>query len=236
MKMLKIKIIMKRIFLITAILFAISFSANSQSKISLGVNGGLSIPVTEFANVYKITPSVELNAGYRITPDIELLLTSGYSSFKFRNESLNDDIHQLDVNANMNDSWTSTVIPITAGIRYKFDPIDKKILPYGTAEIGAYFTNFDKRLGGNIILTGSNITTNTSSKELQVGFGLALGVGTYFAITPRISVDVVVKYNFVKSDFVKDYIITKDTLAPVNVLGISTGMFLTTRAGINVKL
>ena len=57
-----------------------------------------------------------------------------------------------------------------------------------------------------------------------------------FEITPRVSVDVIVKYNFVKADFVKDYTITKDTLAPVNVAGISTGMYLTTRAGINVKL
>jgi len=227
---------MKKVILIIAIILAINLNVNSQSKISLGVNGGLGIPVTELANVYKITPSAEINAGYRITPDAELILTSSFSSFKFRNENLNDDIHLLDGNANMNEEWTATVIPITAGIRYKFDPVNKNIFPYGTAELGAYITNFNKRLGGNIILTGSNITSNQSTKESQVGFGLALGVGTFVNITPRVSLDVSVKYNFVKTDFIKDYVITKDTLAPVNVVGISTGMFLTTRVGINVKL
>lgn len=227
---------MRKVILIIAIIFAINMNVNSQSKISLGINGGLSIPVTELANVYKTTPSSEFNAGYRITPEIELILTSSYSSFKFRNENLNDDIHQLDANANMNEEWTATVIPITAGIRYQFDPINKKIFPYGTVEVGAYITDFNKRLGGNIFLTGSNISSNPSSKETQVGFGLALGFGTFFNVTQRVSVDVSVKYNFVKSDFVKDYTITKDTLVPVNVAGISTGMFLTTRVGINVKL
>lgn len=227
---------MKKIILTIAILFAVSLTVNAQSKISLGINGGLSIPVTELANVYKITPSAEFNLGYRITPDIELLLTAGYSSFKFRNESLNDDIHQLSISTDFNEEWTASVIPITAGIRYKFDPINKNVLPYGTAEIGAYISDFNKRLSGSINLTGTNITSITSTKESQVGFGLALGVGSFFAITPRISVDVVVKYNFIKTDFVKDYIVTRDTLNPVNVAGISTGMFLTTRVGLNVKL
>ncbi|MCX6157272.1 MAG: outer membrane beta-barrel protein [Ignavibacteriota bacterium] len=227
---------MKKVILAIAIIFAATVNINAQSKISLGVNVGFSLPVTELANVYGMTPSAEFNAGYRITPDVELLLTAGYSNFKFRNESLNDDIHQLDYNANMNEEWTATVIPITAGVRYKFDQITKHVIPYGTAEVGAYITNFNKLLGGSINLTGSNITYNSSSKESQAGFGLALGIGTMFEITPRISVDVIVKYNFVKTDFVKDYTITKDTLTAVNVAGISTGMFLTTRAGINIKL
>jgi opacity protein-like surface antigen len=227
---------MKKVILTIALLFIVIVNINAQSKISLGVNGGLTLPVTELANVYRMTPSGEFNAGYRIMPDLELLLTVGYSNFKFRNESLNDDIHQLDYNANMNEEWTATVIPVTAGVRYKFDQITKHVIPYGTAEVGAYITNFNKRLGGSINLTGSNISYNSSAKESQAGFGLALGIGTMFEITPRVSIDVVVKYNFVKTDFVKDYIVTKDTLTAVNVAGISTGMYLTTRAGINIKL
>jgi opacity protein-like surface antigen len=227
---------MKKVILIIAAIIAINVSVNAQSKINLGINGGLSIPVTEFGRVYNIAPSVEINAGYRILPDMDLLLTAGYSNLKYRNENLNDDIHLLDANANMNESWTAMVIPVTAGIRYQFDPISKKIIPYGTAELGAFYTSFDKRLGGNIVLTGSNITSIAATKESQLGVGLVLGIGAFFNITPRVSVDVSVKYNFVKTDFVKDYVITKDTLAPVNVLGISTGMFLTTRVGINVKL
>lgn len=227
---------MKKAILTIAILFALIINVNAQNKFSLGVNGGLSIPVTELANVYKITPSAEFNMGYRISPDIELLLTAGYSKFNFRNESLNDDLHQFGFNYNMNDAWSTTVIPVTAGIRYKFDPITKTILPYGTAEIGAYFTNSDKLLGGTINLSGTNTVTLSATKESQVGLGLALGVGTYFELSKRISLDVAVKYNFVKADFVKDYVITKDTLVPSNVAGINTGMYLTTRAGISIKL
>lgn len=227
---------MKKAILTIAILFALIINVNAQNKFSLGVNGGLSIPVTELANVYKITPSAEFNMGYRISPGIELLLTAGYSKFNFRNESLNDDLHQFGFNYNMNDAWTTTVIPVTAGIRYKFDPITKTILPYGTAEIGAYFTNSDKLLGGTINLSGTNTVTLSATKESQVGLGLALGVGTYFELSKRISLDVAVKYNFVKADFVKDYVITKDTLVPSNVAGINTGMYLTTRAGISIKL
>lgn len=227
---------MKKVVLTLIITFAVIVNLSAQTKLSIGVNGGLSLPVTELANVYKMTPSGEFNAGYKLTPDVDLLLTAGYSSFSFRNESLNDDIHQLDYNANMNEDWTASVIPVTAGVRYKFDKVNKNIMPYGTAELGLYITNFNKRLGGSINLTGSNITYNSSAKESQTGFGLALGIGSMFEITPRISVDVVVKYNFVKTDFVKDYTIAKDTLVPVNVAGISTGMFLTTRAGINIKL
>lgn len=227
---------MKKVILTIAIIFAIIVNVNAQNKFSIGVNGGLSIPVTEMANVYKITPSAEFNAGYRITPDVELLLTAGYSSFKYRNESLNDDLHQFGFNYNMDEAWTTTVIPVTAGIRYKFDPISKTILPYGTAELGAYFTNSNKLLGGNINLSGTSTVNLSATNESQVGLGLALGVGTYFAISKRISVDVAVKYNFVKADFVKDYTITKDTLVPSNVAGINTGMYLTTRAGISIKL
>lgn len=227
---------MNKVILTIVFIFSIAVNINAQPKISLGVNGGFSLPVTELANVYKMTPSVEFNAGYRITRDIELLLTAGYSNFTFRNASLNDDIHQLDYNANMNDNWTMSVLPLTAGVRYKFDQITKNVIPYGTAEVGAYITSFNKRLGGTINLTGSNISYNSSAKETQTGFGLSMGIGTMFEITPRISLDVLVKYNFVKTDFVKDYIVTKDTLTAVNVAGINTGMFLTTRAGINIKL
>ncbi len=228
-------LIMKKVILTLVIIFAVFIQLNAQPKMSVGLNGGLSLPVTELANVYKMTPSGEFNAGYRINPEIELLLTAGYSNFKFRNESLNDDIHQLDYNSNMNEEWKMSVIPVTAGVRYHFDKINKNIVPYGTAELGAYIVNFDKLLGGSINISGSNFSYN-SAKETKTGFGLALGIGTMFEITPRVSVDVIVKYNFVKADFVKDYTITKDTLAPVNVAGISTGMYLTTRAGINVKL
>lgn len=227
---------MKKIILIIAVLSALTINVNAQSKISLGVNGGLSIPITELGRVYNVAPSVEINAGYRLLPEMDLLLTAGYSNFKYRNENLNDDIHIIDKNANMNETWTAMVIPVTAGIRYQFDPISKKVFPYGTLELSAYYSSFDKRLGGNIVLTGSNITTLSATKESQLGAGLVLGIGTFYNITPRVSLDVSVKYNFVKTDFVKDYVITKDTIAPVNVLGISTGMFLTTRVGINVKL
>ncbi len=228
---------MKKIFLIITILavFASSGYAQHKYKVSLGINAGYSIPVTELANVYKPDFSGEFNVGYVLTPEIELLLTTGYSKFTFRNENLNDDLAQLSPTTTMNDVWTSSIIPITAGIRYKFDKITQTIVPYGTAELGAYITNFDKRLGGNIIISGSQITSNSAVKESQTGFGLSLGVGTFFEVSPRLSVDVVVKYNFVKSDFVKDYTITKDTLAPVNVAGISTGMYLTTRAGITYR-
>ncbi|MFA7359691.1 MAG: outer membrane beta-barrel protein [Candidatus Kapaibacterium sp.] len=228
---------MKKTILVIAILAAFFASGNAQYKykVSVGINAGYSIPVTELANVYKPDFSGEFNVGYVLTPELELLLTTGYSKFTFRNENLNDDLAQLSPTTTMNDVWTSSIIPITAGIRYKFDKITPTIVPYGTAELGAYITNFDKRLGGSIVITGSQITSNSSSKESQTGFGLSLGVGTFFEVTPRLSVDVVVKYNFVKSDFVKDYTITKDTLAPVNVAGISTGMYLTTRAGIIYK-
>ncbi len=227
---------MKRLILIIAIIFSVSLCANSQSKIRLGVNGGVNIPVTELANVYSIAPSAEFNFGYRITPTTEFLFTTSYGKSEFRTENLNDDIHQLDAYASVTENWYMSVIPITAGIRYMFDPVTPKIVPYGTAELGAYILDFDKRLGGNIKLTGSTITQIDATKESAVGFGLALGVGTFFEVTPRISVDVVVKFNFVKADFVKDYLVSKDTLNPVNVAGISTGMYLTTRAGINFRL
>lgn len=227
---------MKKVILIITIIVLTFLNVNAQKKFSLGINGGLSIPVTELANVYKMAPSGEFNAGYRITPDVELLLTAGYSKLNFRNQSLNDDLHQFSFNYNMDDAWTTTIIPITAGIRYRFDQITKKVIPYGTAEVGAYLVNSDKLLGGTINLSGASTINMSAAKESQTGFGLSLGIGTMFEVTPRISVDVVVKYNFVKVDFVKDYTITKDTLVPSNVAGISTGMYLTTRAGINVKL
>jgi opacity protein-like surface antigen len=228
---------MKKFNLILAILFLVSLSANAQwKKVRVGVNAGVNIPVTELANVYSIAPSAEFNFGYRITPSTELLLTTSYGKSDFRTENLNDDIHQLDEYAGVTEQWTMTVIPITAGIRYMFDPITPKIIPYGTAELGAYLLDFNKRLGGDIKLTGSVITKIDATKESDVGFGLALGVGTFFEVAPRVSLDVVVKFNFVKADFVKDYLVTKDTLAPVNVAGISTGMFLTTRAVINIRL
>lgn len=223
---------MKKYILILIFISAFCGITNAQYKYGIGVNAGYSIPVTELANVYKPAFSGEFNASYTLTKEIELLLTAGFNKFEFRNENLNDDLNQLSPATTMNDIWTASVIPFTAGIRYKFDPISSTIVPYGTAELGVYLTNFDKRLEGSIVITGTSITSMSSAKESQTGFGLALGVGTQFEVTPRLSVDVVVKYNFVKSDFVKDYTITKDTLAPLNVAGISTGMFLTTRAGI----
>lgn len=227
---------MKKVFLTIVIVFTFSLSVNSQWKGSVGVNGGFSLPVTELANVYSISPSGEINFGYKITPTTEFLLSSSYSKFDFRTQNLNDDIRQLDAKAEVTEQWTLTAIPITAGIRYKFDKIGTKITPYGTAEVGAYILDFDKRLGGDIKLTGSVITKMDASKESAVGFGMSLGIGTLIEVTPRLSVDVVIKYNFVKADFVKDYLITKDTLNPVNVAGISTGMYLTTRAGLNFRL
>ena len=156
---------MKKILILLFLVLLIPVLSYSQINFATaGVYGGIMLPMGDFSDVYKASPTVGAEGYYSVTQSIDIVADVAYNFLSSKQTYTNTNFYYLES---------------TAGIRYNFTPTKEKV--FAEAEIGAYtfgakFTYYD--------IYGTPFTVNTSTTD----FGLNVGVGAVFPISSNFAI------------------------------------------------
>jgi hypothetical protein len=145
---------MKKLTFFFALVLLISSSSFAQQGLfSLGVNGGVMVPMGDFGDAYKVSPAIGLEAVYQITPEIDIVANAVYNILSSKYTYTNTTIYYIEG---------------TAAARYNF--VKDKGVFFGEAGIGMY--DFSTKY----TLLGTEYSSSSSD------FGINLGVGGKYPI------------------------------------------------------
>jgi opacity protein-like surface antigen len=196
----------------------------AQSKISLGVNGGLALPGGTMSDLYETGYGGGINAGYDLSPDVQLFLGVNYYSHKFNNDVFNDLYDFFGVTEKPSVDATLSVIPVYVGARYFF--AKSGFNPYAEAKIGMHFMS----LKAASVKIGTE-TINVSKEESVSKFGWGLGIGFQAPVSKGICVDVNVGVNGNGFEFKKSFEVSSGSSSYKEETS-STGLFYNVSAGL----
>lgn len=224
-------------FVFITIFSSVSFSQGKKVTFGIGAN----VPMGDFGNVYKAGPSAQLGFIFLSLPaaNTDLSVSAEYNSFSYKNEYFTQQVKtNLGVGTTgFTPDWKATDFSIMAGARLKMQGLVLK--PYGEAQVGVHFMNFDQRLTGKIIGSSSdpsNISLNGATETAsETGFSTALGIGTEISVAPKFSFDLGLKYNYAMIKYSNSYTVFLNNNSQYTTLEMKNASFLTVRGGIIVS-
>lgn len=168
---------MKKLFALLFVLMLIGFTSNSNAQISLGVGGGIGLPMGNFGDVAEMGFGGLVRGEYPMSDDMNLTFTTGYLMFGGK---------ELGVpGASVKSSWSA--IPLLAGAKYFFgDGL------YGMAEVGLNMLTVKVEMD----LLGSKFESDASESKI----GYSAGVGYELPLGDAMKLDLGVKYQALASD------------------------------------
>jgi outer membrane autotransporter protein len=167
----KIKIGLYFLIFLTAINLSAQGSRFNNYFIS-SFGTGPSIPTSNFSNVYKLGLNFGLNGGYLFTKNIEARLSLIYVYFPYK--GTNSDIT----------GGTLHDITVKGDLLYGIFA-NPKFNPYGILGLGEHFF-----YNSDLIVNGVS-----QSIESESGFGVSIGVGLSYLLTPQFSIYGETQYN-----------------------------------------
>jgi len=234
---------MKKIaFVLSFLTFITIFTTSSFSqdkRVTFGI--GANVPVGDFGKIYKAGPSASLGFVFFSLPivNIDLSISAEYNNFSYKNEYFTDQIRtNLGVGASgFNPDWKATDFSIMAGGKLKLPGLI--LNPYGEAQVGVHFMNFNQRLTGQINGSSSdpsNISlVGATESTSETGVGTAFGIGTEISIVPKMTIDLGLKYNYAMLTYSKGYTVFLNNNAQYTTPEMKNVSYLSARAGIIVS-
>lgn len=222
------------------IVFFVSVNSYSQDrKVTLGL--GANVPVGDFGNMYKAGPSAQLGFVFLSLPilPVDFSISAEYNSFAYKNEYFTDQFKtNLGVTAgNFNHDWKATDFAIMVGGRVKLPGLI--LNPYGEAQVGVHFMNFNQRLTGQLNSSSSdpsNISmAGATESASETGIGTAFGIGTEISIFPKITIDIGAKYNYAGITYSKGYTVFRNNNSQYTTSEMKNVSFISGRAGILIN-
>lgn len=234
---------MKKSVAVTSFLcFLIFFYSNifSQDKrVSFGI--GANMPAGDFSNVYKAGPSAQLGFVFFSLPiiNIDLSISAEYNNFSFKNDYFSDEVRKnLGVSiTDFNPDWKATDFSLIVGGRLRLPGLI--LNPYGEAQVGVHFMNFNQRFTGQINASSSdpaNISLNGATESAsETGFGTAFGIGTEITIIPKMTIDLGFKYNYAMLTFSKSYTVFRNNNSQYTAPEMKNVSYLSAHVGLIVS-
>lgn len=238
----KLKLNMKTFYSTVVFIFILLLSVNSYSqdrKVTLGA--GVNVPMGDFGNVYKAGPSGQIGFVFLSLPlvPMDLSVSAEYNSFSYKNEYFTNQFKtNLGATASgFNPDWTASDFSIMVGGRVKLPGI--KFNPYGEAQVGVHFMNFNQRLTGQITSSSSDPSNvslvGATESGNETGVGTSIGIGTEISIVPKITLDIGVKYNYAGVTYSKSYTVFRNNNSQYTSPELKNVTFLSTRAGVLIS-
>lgn len=172
---------MKKIVSILVVLTMIAFAGfTNAQKMGAEVQIGVGLPMGSFGDAFKTGFGGQGTFLYSLNPDITLTGAIGYYSF---------------TNKDYSDASYSTV-PVLVGARYALGK--GSFAPYAGAELGIHFGSFKvvtPAIDYGFGYTSSGGTFTSSSSD----FGFSPMVGFMMPLTPKLNLDVNLKYNIIST-------------------------------------
>jgi len=221
------------------ILFISGNSFAQDRRVSF--SGGVNLPVGEFSNIYKAGPSAQIGFVFLSLPilPVDLSISAEYNSFSYKNEYFTDQFKtNLGVTAaGFAPDWMATDFSIMVGGRVKLPGLI--LNPYGEAQVGVHFMNFNQRLSGQINASSSdpsNISMSGATESgNETGIGTSIGIGTEISIIPKLTIDLQAKYNYAGITYAKGYTVFRNNNSQYTSPELKNVSFISTRAGIIIS-
>ncbi|MBS1494512.1 MAG: outer membrane beta-barrel protein [Bacteroidetes bacterium] len=223
--------------LLLTILSINSYAQDRKVSFSAGVN----LPVGGFSDIYKAGPSAQIGFVFLSLPliPLDLSVNAEYNSFGYKNSYFTDQFKtNLGATASgFTPDWMASDFSIMFGGRLKLPGLI--VNPYGEAQVGVHFMNFNQRLTGQINASSSdpsNISLAGATESVsETGVGTSFGVGTEISIIPKLTIDIGVKYNYAGITYSKGYTVFRNNNSQYTSPEMKNASFITTRAGIMIS-
>jgi hypothetical protein len=166
---------MKQLFVAFFILALFVSFSNAQSKMALGVQGQVAIPLGDFGNGYKTGFGAQGTFAYHINPMLDVTGSVGYLTWSGKEAD-----------------YKFSSVPVLAGVRYYFGK--DKFNPYVAGELGIHFTSVDIP---SVTIPGFGTYGGGSASNSYFGFGA--GAGFLYQLGPKLDLDISAKFNSISS-------------------------------------
>ncbi len=164
--------------LLSVLLIAVLFTGfiNAQGKMAVGVQAGVAIPMGDFGDGYKMGFGGQGNFAYHINPMLDATGSIGYLTFSGKEAD-----------------YTFSDVPVMLGVRYAFGK--GNFNPYASGELGLHFSSFSVP---EVVIPGFGTIGGGSVSSTD--FGIAVGVGFLYQLSPKLDLDVNAKFNNIFSE------------------------------------
>lgn len=182
--------------LISVILLAVLFTGfiNAQSKMAVGVQGGIAIPMGDFGDAADLGFGGQGNFAYKVSPNLQVTGSVGYLYWSYKTDG---DFA----------SGSFSSVPVLAGIRYTFPA--KGFTPYVMAQLGVHFVSssfefevdpfdFLTKTSGSESVNATMETQEFSDSSTEFGFGA--GAGFLLPLGPKLDLDVNATFNSIATE------------------------------------
>lgn len=181
-----------------AVLFATIFAgfSNAQSKMAVGVQGGIALPMGDFGDAVDLGFGGQGNFAYTVSPNLQVTGSIGYLTWSYKTDG------------NIASGSFSSV-PVLAGIRYTFPA--KGFAPYVMAQLGLHFISssfeieydpfifdFLDKTSGTESTDATLVTQEFSDSSSKFGFGF--GAGFLLPLSPKLDLDVNATFNSIATE------------------------------------
>lgn len=177
---------MKHLFILAALVFALSFSASSQvfNKSFVSAGGVITIPVGDVSEAWGVGFNFHANGGYVFHKNIAARLDLQYNTFPYK---------ELGSYSGYSLKSTSIMGDVMVGNFSK----EASIMPYGLVGMGLYINSVsDLKYNGLTYATGSS----------ETNFGMKFGGGASFKINPRLSLFGETSFNMIFGNGTANYL------------------------------
>ncbi len=154
----------------------------SNAQISIGLTGGLGLPMGDFGKLASTGFGGGLQGRYHVNDNLAVGLNLGYYTFG----GVSIDLGSL---GKISSSYN--IIPITLSGEYYFSDGDFK--PFAALDLGMY------SLGANVESTSNGVTTSADADRLNK-FGFGIGAGAAYGLSDNLDLISSVKYNTILDD------------------------------------
>lgn len=165
----KKELYMKKVLVVFVALLCLVGMTNAQGKLSLSVQGALSLPMGDFGDACKTGFGGLGTLTYKLNNNIDIVATSGYLTYTTK---ISSDLRVSE-------------IPVLGGIRYYMTV--KGFRPYLTALAGIFSSKADAKIG--------TVSVSATSTD----FGFTGGAGFLYALSSKLDLDVTATYNSISS-------------------------------------
>ncbi len=164
---------------------------NAQSKMAIGVQGGIAIPMGDFGDAVDLGFGGQGNFAYDVSPFLQVTGSIGYTTWSYKTNSYTT-------------SGSFNTVPLLAGIRYTFPA--KGFKPYVMAQLGVHFISskitYDYILylakTNGIGINDAQTTYEYSASSTKFGFGA--GAGFLLPLGPKLDLDVNATFNSISTE------------------------------------
>jgi opacity protein-like surface antigen len=170
-----------KIFAVAGMVAATMFTSNAQ--ISVGLTGGVGLPLGDFAAAASTGIGGGLQGRYHLNDNLAIGLNFGYYTFSGIS---------IDMGPQGKISTSFNIIPVTASCEYFFSDGDFK--PFAALDLGMY------SLGAKVDATASNGTTLSADSPRENKFGFGIGAGAAYGLSDKFDLIGSVKYNTIVGD------------------------------------